>query len=255
MKTNYFRSGGVGFALAVLAAVPQVRAQQTAKPAVNLSGVWLTPGRYTSRPQSEWSTEALPFTPKGLKIFQANKPGKGPRQAPPAFGNDPIGGANPPGLYRTLIYFRPFEFVQLPDKVIQLFELGRIWRAIYTDGRPVPDDVPAGPYWYGYSVGKWEGDTLVVTTLALDERAWFDEWGVPFSEEARIEERWQRTAPDKLQLKITVHDPVMYSKPWTSSPIVYDLQHGVEPQEIIFSPMDENVFNERIRNPAGTPAR
>ena len=254
MRTHYFRNLGLCFGLAA-AAAPLALAQQTAKSSVNLSGVWLAGGGRGSRPQSEWSTEPLPFTPKGLATFQANKPGKGPRQAPPAFGNDPIGGANPPGLYRALIYSRPFEFVQLPDKLIQMFEWGRVWRAIYTDGRPVPDDVPAGPYWYGYSVGKWEGDTLVVTTLALDERAWFDEWGVPFSGEARVEERWQRIAPDKIQLKITVHDPVTYSKPWTSSPVMYTLQHGVEPEEIIFSPMDENVFNDRIRNPAGMPAK
>ena len=63
-----------------------------------------------------------------------------------ALGNDPIGGAKPPGLYRALIYTRPFEFMQQADKVVQLFEWGQVWRAIYTDGRPVPDDIPAGPY-------------------------------------------------------------------------------------------------------------
>ena len=105
-------------------------------------------------------------------------------------------------------------------------------------------------------MGKWEGDTLVVTTISLDERAWFDEWGTPIGPDATIEERWQRTAPNKLEMKITVHDAVTYSKPWTSSPVVYTLQgKGVEPQEIIMSPMDENLFNETIRNPAGLPAK
>ena len=251
MKTKFFRSLGVGLALVALTSVPQVSAQQPAKTKVNISGVWLTPGRYPGHPQSQWSTEMLPFTPKGLEMFQANKPGKGPRQAPPAFGNDPIGGANPPGLLRAISYFRPWEFVQLPDKVIQLFEFGRIWRAIYTDGRPVPDDVPAGPYWYGYSVGHYDGDALVVNALALDERAWMDEWGTPMSAGAKIEERWQRTAPDKLQGKITGNDPITFTRAWTSSPIVYALQHGYDPQEIIFAPIDESAFNQKIRNPAG----
>ena len=98
-------------------------------------------------------------------------------------------------------------------------------------------------------MGKWEGDTLVLTTVALDE------WGTPFSGEARIEERWKIVAPSKLELKITVHDPVTYTRPWTSAPLTYTLQRGVEPQEIIFSPMDENVFNQRIRNRAGLPAK
>ena len=88
----------------------------------------------------------------------------------------------------------------------------------------------------------------------MDERAWFDEWGTPFSADARIEERWRIVAAGQLELKITVHDPVTYTKPWSSTAVTYTLQQGVEPREIIFSPMDENIFNERIRNPAGLPA-
>jgi hypothetical protein len=258
MMKFLFNSAALWLALVAFLAPPQAVAQQ----ASDLNGVWLTTGggggggnAFASRPQSEWSTETLPFTPKGLEIFRANKPGKGPRQVDVALRNDPIGGANPLGLYRTLVYSRPFEMVLLPGKVIQLFGWGRIWRTIYTDGRPVPDDVAEGPFWYGYSVGKWQGDTLLVTTLALDGRAWLDEWGTPYSDDARIEERWRRIAPDKLQLTITVRDPALYSRPWTSSPVTYALQRGVEPSEIIFAPMDETTFNETIRDPAGIPAK
>ena len=257
MNTRLFFSRGLQFTLLLVPTLLTLFAQQAAKPSVNLSGVWVIESRSPNfrGPQSEWSTEKLPFTPKGLEVFLANKPGKGPRQAPPAFGNDPIGGANPYGLYRTLIYFRPMEVVQLPNKVIQMFEVGKNWRTIYTDGRPVPADVAGGPYWFGYSVGKWEGDTLVVNTLALDGRAWFDEWGTPMTDDMKVEERWQRTAPDKLELKITVTEPSLYTKPWTSSPISYKLQRHGEPEEIIFAPMDESAFNEKIRNPAGTPKK
>jgi hypothetical protein len=140
--------------------------------------------------------------------------------------------------------------VQLPGKVVQMFEWAKIWRVIWTDGRAVPEDIPAGPYWYGYSVGKWEGDTLVVQTIALDDRPWLDEWGTPFSSDARIEERWRRTAPNRLELVITVNDPATYSKPWTSDPKVYNLQANGEVLEMIFAPIDEKQFNERIRDPA-----
>ena len=260
MKTKYFGSLCAGYALLVLAVAPQVNAQQTAKPPVNLSGVWSKSGGaggggpdglHATHP-SEWSTEMLPFTPKGLAMYQANKPNRGPHWAPPEQENDPMHGANPPGLYRAIIYGTPFELVQLPGKVIQMFGWTRVWRAMYTDGRPVPVDDPAGPYWYGYTVGKWEGDTLVVTTLALDERAWLDDWGTPISAGARIEERWQRVAPEKLQLTITVTDPITYSKPWTSSPVTFTLKHGVDPKEVIFAPMDEQSFNEQLRVPAAT---
>jgi hypothetical protein len=240
--------------LAGLAGAGVARAQQPAKPDFN--GVWMTNVVGRGRPQCQWTSAKLPFTSKGEQVFNNNKPGKGPRQAPPANGNDPIGGANPPGLYRALIYNRPFEMLQFPNRIIQIFEWTKVWRTIYTDGRPVPDDVAAGPFWYGYSVGKWEGDTLAVTTVALDERAWIDEWGSQISADAKVEEHWKRTAPGTLQLQITVHDPTFYSKPWSSDPLPYTLQKkDVELSEIIMSPMDEAIFNDRIRNPAGTPSK
>lgn len=247
--------------MALVASIVMSNASSQSVKPHDLSGVWLMSGgsgagggntSLNRRPQTQWSTDTLPLTPEGEKMLQTNKAGKGPRQVKAALGNDPIGKANPYGLYRTLVYGRPFEFVQMPGKLLQVFELGRVWRAIYVDGRPVPDDVPAGPYWYGYSVGKWEGDALVVTTIGLDDRAWMDEWGLSVGPETRIEERWQRIAPDKIELTIKVTDPVYYTKPWTSSPIVYALQKkGVEPQEIIFAPIDEDVFNQDIRDPAG----
>jgi len=241
--------------VSALTAAPPLNAQQSAKVSANFNGVWMTPGRTQLRnPESEWTTEKLPFTPKGREVFEANRPSRGPRRLTThlELENDPMRGANPPGLYRTLVYSRPIEFLQTPEKLVQLFAWGKIWRTIYTDGRPVPDDVPAGPYWYGYSVGKWEGNTLVATTVGLDERAWFDDWGVPISGEARVEERWQPLGPDKLQLTITVHDPITYSKPWTSSPVIFLRQRDVEPKEIILAPIDEATFNEHLRIPAIT---
>ncbi|PYU21274.1 MAG: hypothetical protein DMG30_18130 [Acidobacteria bacterium] len=96
---------------------------------------------------------------------------------------------------------------------------------------------------------------MVVSTLVLDERACFDEWGTPMSGDMRVEERRQRIAPDKLQLQITVHDRTIYTEPWTSSALKYTLQHGVELQEIICAPIDGNAFSERIRNAADTRAK
>lgn len=248
---------GISVAVLALAAMPaqaQTKAENVPiKAGGDLNGTWLRQGdggnrsRYT---QSQWYLGDVPFTPAGKKAFDGNKSGKGPRQVPPAFGNDPLGKANPPGLYRALIYNRPIENIVLPGKVVQLFEWAKFWRVIYTDGRPVPDDVPQGPFWYGYSVGHWEGDTLVVTTTALDERAWLDEWGTPFSGNAKVEERWQRIAPDKVQLTITVNDPKFYSKPWTSDPKIFRADKE-ELFEVVFAPMDEQLFNERIRNTAG----
>ena len=237
--------------LAVLLWGPVVQAQMP-----NLSGVWLVDnaaGGGQLGKVTQWARQDPPFTPDGLARFNANKPGKGPRQAPPAFGNDPLGDANPPGLMRTLVYFRPIDIIQLPDRIVQLFEYAHFWRTIWTDGRALPED--AGPYWYGYSVGKWEGDTLVVQTIGLDHRAWLDEWGTPFSEEAKITERWRRVDASTLQMTVTVDDRRTFTKPWTSDVRTLRLQPKGSPNgellEVIFAPMDEKEFNERVRNPAG----
>ena len=234
-------------ALVAITWAPAARAQTP-----DLSGVWLG-GAQRGGKVTQWLQSDPPFTPEGLARFNANKPGKGPRQAPPAFGNDPISDANPPGLLRTLVYFRPIQIIQLPDRIVQLFEYAHFWRTIWTDGRAVPEE--PGPYWYGYSVGKWQGDTLVVETVGLDGRAWLDEWGTPFSDDAKVTERWRKVDANTLQLTIAVDDPRTFTKPWTSDARSLLLQPKGSPNgellESIFAPVDEKAFNERVRNPAG----
>lgn len=252
------RAANLAAAATVLALAGAVTAPAQAE--ADFSGVWQVvggggggSGAYDRNPESEWSAEPLPFTPEGRAAFDANHPGKGPRLFPnPRERNDPLTGGNPPGLYRTLVYSRPMELVQTEGKIVQVFEWGRAWRSIHTDGRPVPDDIPQGPFWYGHSVGRWDGDTLVVNTLALDSRAWLDEWGTPFTDDARIEERWRRVSPDTLQLQITVTDPALYTRPWTSMPITMRLQKkGVDLLEVIHAPIDEEEFERLITDPAG----
>jgi hypothetical protein len=221
----------------------------------DLSGVWMPATRTRGFPVTQWTPDDLPFTVEGRAMFDANIPGKGPRERPPALGNDPIGNANPPGLYRTLVYPRPWEFVQTDEEVVQIFEWGKHWRKIWTDGRDVPGEMVSGPYWYGYSVGRWEGDILVVTTNNIDGRQWMDEWGTPVSEyDAVVEERWRRVSEDRIELTITVRDAQVYSRAWTSTVMAYERQPedsvAGEPIEQIFAPIDEVRFNETIRDPA-----
>jgi hypothetical protein len=201
---------------------------------------------------TEWGPSS-PLTPEGLEQVNNNKSGKGPRQVPPAFANDLLGDANPPGLLRALVYGRPFQLIVLPDKIVQLFEWTRVWREIWTDGRKPLEDI--GPFWYGMSVGRWDGTTLVAETTGLDARAWLDQWGSPFSDQIKVTERWRRTSKDNLEFTMTIDDPVMYAKPWTTTPRNFRFQTKDMPDgemiEVIFAPVDEQEFNERIRNPAG----
>lgn len=254
MRTRGFAPSLIGVLVFLVTPVGAL-AQSAAAAPRSLTGVWLPASETRGYPQSQWSASELPFTPQGRAAFAANVPGKGPRQVLPARGNDPIGTANPPGLYRTLVYPRPWEFIQLEDRVMQFFEWGKHWRTIWTDGRAAPGEIVQGPFWYGYSVGEWQGDTLVVKTVSIDGRQWFDEWGTPVSEyDAKVEERWKRVSEDRIELTITVTDPGTYTRSWTSAVKTYELQAkgsvNGEPFEQIFAPIDETVFNERVRDPS-----
>jgi hypothetical protein len=245
-------------------AFPQAPAP--AKTTSGLTGVWVVPGtgrnedgsqrntqgRGTNQ-QSTWTADPLPFTAEGRKAFEANKPLAGPRQVKSELSNDPRDKANPVGLYRMIQTSgngRSFSIDELGDKVIQLFSYGRIWRVIYTDGRPVEENA-VGPFWYGNSIGKREGDTLVVTTLDLDSRAWLDGWGTPISQDARVTERWKRAAPDRIEFSFTVNDPVYYTRPWSSRTVTFARQkQGVDPIEMITAPADIEEYTDTLLEPA-----
>jgi hypothetical protein len=201
------------------------------------------------------------FTAEGKKRFEANKPGYGPRAVPPALGNDPLGDCNPDGLTRNLMFNRPVEFIQLPNRLIQLFQYHGARREVWLDGRKLPEH-PDLPRWYGYSAGRWDGDTLVVDTIGLDDREWLDNLGYPYSDQARLQERYKRIDHDHIEMVVTLTDPKYYAKPWVSQtkswqlltkPEEYSAQAGwTGLMEEICAPMDEVFeFNKRIRNRAG----
>ena len=108
----------------------------------------------------------------------------------------------------------PFQFIQTPGEVVQLFEVDSLRREIYTDGGP--RDPGLVPLWMGSSIGKWEGDTLVVDTINFNDRTWLDRVGHPHSDQLHVVERFHRTDHDNLVDVITIVDPKAYAKPWTA---------------------------------------
>ena len=123
-----------------------------------------------------------------------------------------------------------------------------MWRTIWTDGRKLPED--PDPMWYGYSVGRWEGNTLVVDTVGVDERTWLDQFGYPHSGEMRLEERWRRVEGNTLELRMTINDPKIYATPVTVPAKTFKLQPKLELRSEPCAPVEEESFNRRIRNPA-----
>ena len=105
------------------------------------------------------------------------------------------------------------EIVQAPDRLVMLFEYDVVYRIVYLDGRGHPED--AVPTWMGHSIGRWEGDTLVVHTANFNGKSWLDRVGHPYSEELQLTERIRRVGDDTLQVDITFHDPKTYTRDWT----------------------------------------
>jgi hypothetical protein len=225
-------------------------------PTVDLSGVW-----EANMPGANWATYSFTpdiptMTPWGKQRYLAAKPSYGPRSVAdstdyvnPTTGKDV--GCLPPGVPR--IYIQPFalEVVQTPGRVMEYFEFDHHMRQIFTDGRQHPKDPELT--WMGDSVGWYEGDTLVVDTIGLNEKTWIDRGGLPHSDQLHVIERIRRATHDALEVKITIDDPKAYVKTW-SGYRNYKLEPTWNIKEFICA--DNADYNEEFINKSGayTPA-
>src|SRR5579871_4153758 len=124
----------------------------------------------------------------------------------------------------------PIKIVQTPNLVLILYEYQTIFRQIFTDGRGLPED--PNPTWMGYSVARWDGDTLVVTTAGYNDRTSLDLGGHPHSEALRMTERFHRRDAGHIDLQVTIDDPKAYNRQWTL-PVDLDLMADGELIEYI----------------------
>ncbi len=107
--------------------------------------------------------------------------------------------------------FAPDKIVQTPGLLMMLFT-DLTYRQVFLDGRPLPKD--PNPTWMGYSVGHWDGDTLVVESAGYNDRTWLDEDGHPHSEDLRITERFRRPDFGHLEIEKTLEDPKSLAQKW-----------------------------------------
>jgi hypothetical protein len=126
----------------------------------------------------------------------------------------------PFGIPRLMNHAGPFEILQTPGRVLMLFETGNSQRQIWTDGRGHPADLDST--WMGNSIGRWDGDTLVVDTIGLNDKTWLDTAGHPHSDALHLVERIRRVDHDTLENNLTFDDTKTYTKTWTSK-ITYKL--------------------------------
>jgi len=203
-------------ALLGLASSAQTSAQ-TSEHGGDLTGAWTNvnaPGT------AEWAiytfSEQLPaLTEWGQARFDAAKPQRGPRGVPVAETDDPVYKCFPPGTPRIYLHPFPMEIIQLPGRVLMVFEYDHLIRQIYTDGREHRTDL--APSWMGDSIGHWEGETLVIETTNFNDKTWIDRIAVPHSGQMRLIERLHVNAGGLLQIDMTVEDPVALKEPWKFS--------------------------------------
>ena len=109
---------------------------------------------------------------------------------------------------------QPRKIIQTRDLVMILYEANDGRREIFLDGRPLPpEDVQ--PWWYGYSTGRWDGDSLIVESVGFKDQTWIDEYGTPASERLRLTERLHRINFGTLEIQVTVDDAKTFARPFT----------------------------------------
>jgi len=147
-----------------------------------------------------------PMTPWAAKL-RAERKGDNNKDNPDAL-------CEPLGLTQLHMHPQPRQIVQTPRQIVILYEANGNTRMIYTDGRSLPKDPT--PWWYGYSVGHWEGnDTMVIETTGFRDDVWLDVEGSPLTGTGKMTERWRRPKFGLMQIDITIEDPKAYTKPFT----------------------------------------
>jgi hypothetical protein len=197
---------------------------RTADGKPDLSGVWLNEWFYDGQvrpalkagpgepPSSTFGDVGANF-PKGLPLqpwaarLKAERREQNAKDNPDAF-------CLPMGIMQFHEHPQPRKMIQTPEVLVILYEGNAGVRQIFTDGRTNPTNDPQ-PWWYGYSTGRWEGDTLVVRTTGLRDGGWLDIYGSPLTDAATITERFRRTNFGTLKIDVTIDDPKAYTAPFT----------------------------------------
>jgi hypothetical protein len=177
----------------------------------DLSGLWLVQGLYIGDIAKDIK-EGAPFTPWAAELYKHRRD--------TLSKEDPTGWCVVGGVPRSTAVPYPFKILNTTGMVVILYEAVHSYRQIFTDGRDLPKD--PNPQWFGYSVGKWDGDTFVVSSAGFNDNAWLDNYGHPGTESLRVTERFRRKDFGHMDVQVTIDDPKAYTKPWdVTLPLVY----------------------------------
>jgi hypothetical protein len=176
----------------------------------DLAGIWAVPAGTYFMDLAADLKDGVPYQPWAKALAEQ-------RQSV-LHKDDPLALCLPPGVPRVDTHpSHPFKILPMSRELVILYETStnEVFREVFTDGRPLPKDPQ--PSWKGYSVGHWEGDTMVVDTIGFNDRGWIDtEKGRPQTDALHVTERFRRRDVGHMDIGITIDDPKAYTKPWSA---------------------------------------
>jgi len=187
----------------------------------------------------------IPFMPWSAALYDYNSANESKY--------DPEGYCMPPGGPRMMATPYPMEIIQFPEqeRIIMIFEgATHIWREIYMDGRPHPEGDALNPTFLGHSVGRWEGDTLVVDVVGFNETTWIDFFGHPHTDALHVVERFSRPDKNTLRYEATVDDPAAYTAPWT---VAWNIPWSPEGELLEYICQENNLYLYHLTDDFGQP--
>ena len=171
-----------------------------------LAGLWRpAPGIVGDMTRGMKSGETVPFQPWAETLFKERRANDS--------RDDPTASCVVGGVPRSDFVGYPFKILQRPDMVVVLYEAVHSYRQIFIDGRTLPKD--PNPAWFGYSVGRWDGDVFVVESSGFNDNVWLDNAGRPATEQLKVTERFVRKNFGQMEIQVTIDDPKAYTKPWS----------------------------------------
>jgi hypothetical protein len=187
----------------------------------------------------------VPFQPWAAAVYDYNSKNQSKY--------DPEGYCLPPGGPRLMATPYPAEIIQLPEqkRIIMIFEgATHIWREISMDGREHPKGDALNPTYLGHSVGRWEGDTLVVDVVGFNEATWLDYFGHPHTDQLHVIERFSRPNKGTLHYEAVIDDPGAYTKPFT---VAWDIPWRANGELTEYICQENNKYLQRLTDDFGQP--
>lgn len=203
----------------------------------DLSGIWEPRENRYVRDIAADLKEEVPFQPWAKALYDQRTDGSHSKE-------DPDANCLPQGVPKIDAAPAPWKIVQQPGSLTIIYEAFTLWRQVFMDGRERVKDL--NPTWLGYSVGKWDGDTLVVDTRGFNGKAWLDQLGKPSTDQLHVIERFHRKDFGHMDLTITIDDPKTYTKAWT----VVEPVHLLPDTELL-----EFICNENNRDVSHLPGQ